>query len=180
MDVYKCQMQSTETMQYNRPQIVPISILWRFRITLTRHIDPRLKHLIKKNIKRFTKWQTGRNRPSGSVSQMDIKSVEIPLKRGDVVRIRPINEIKATLDSNHKLKGCGFMPEMEQYCGTVQSVYKPLERFLNECDYTVRKSKGLVLLDNLFCQGIAEAGRCDRSCFYFWRVEWLEVLRSDQ
>jgi hypothetical protein len=26
------------------------------------------------------------------------------------------------------------------------------------------------------CQGTKDFGRCDRSCFFFWREEWLEKL----
>jgi len=28
----------------------------------------------------------------------------------------------------------------------------------------------------VYCQGTPDLGRCDRSCFYFWREEWLEKL----
>jgi hypothetical protein len=176
MNASKCQMECTYTMQESRPEPVPISISRRLRLMIVRRMSPNLKHLIKKNLKRFTKWQERKSHPAGIIQQVDTKHATTLLNSGDVVQIRSINEIRATLDSNSRLKGCRFMPEMEQYCETVQRVFKPVERYLNECDFTVRKSKGLVLLENLFCQGVAEAGRCDRACFYFWRVEWLEVV----
>jgi hypothetical protein len=100
----------------------------------------------------------------------------VALVRGDLVRVRSREEIKATLDAKGKLKGCGVMADMWQYCGTTQRVYKPVERFLDECDYQVKKAKGLVLLENLMCVGTPRYGPCDRSCFYFWRAEWLEKL----
>ncbi len=67
------------------------------------------------------------------------------------------------------------MTEMWKYCDTTQRVLKPLRRFFDECDYRVKTSTGLVLLEGLMCQGTVKFD-CDRSCFYFWRVEWLEKI----
>jgi hypothetical protein len=98
------------------------------------------------------------------------------LKAGDWVRVRPRAEIDATLNQWRQLRGCTFMPEMEQYCGTTQRVLKPLERFVDERDLRAKTSKGIVLLEGVICQGTADFGRCDRSCFLFWREEWLEKI----
>jgi hypothetical protein len=68
------------------------------------------------------------------------------------------------------------MPEMAEFCGTTQRVLKPMNRFVDERDLRVKKSGGIILLEGLMCQGTAEFGRCDRSCFYFWREEWLEKV----
>jgi hypothetical protein len=85
----------------------------------------------------------------------------------------------ATVDSWCQLKGCTFMPGMWEYCGTTQRVLKSVERFIDERDYLAKKCSGIVLLDGLTCQGLPEYGRCDRSCFFFWRVEWLEKIDSE-
>lgn len=98
------------------------------------------------------------------------------LKAGDRVRVRSAREIAATLDHSRRLKGCSFAPEMEQYCDTTQRVLKPVERFLDERDYRILRTRGVVLLDGLTCQGMGGIGRCDRNCFYFWREEWLEKI----
>jgi hypothetical protein len=98
------------------------------------------------------------------------------LKAGDWVRVRPRAEIDATLNHWRQLRGCTFMPEMDQYCGTTQRVLKPLERFVDERDLRVKSSKGIVLLDGVICQGTADFGRCDRCCYMFWREEWLEKI----
>ena len=68
------------------------------------------------------------------------------------------------------------MPQMEQYCSTTQRVFKSLARFVDERDLRVKKASGIVLLEGVMCQGTAEFGRCDRSCFLFWREEWLENI----
>ena len=105
-----------------------------------------------------------------------INAVTKPLKADDMVRIRSIEEIEATLDENGKTKGCGFMKIQRTYCGTVQRVFKSMERFVEERDFKVKKCKGLVLLEGVMCEGNEIYGRCDRSCLIFWREEWLEKI----
>lgn len=100
------------------------------------------------------------------------------LAAGDWVRIRPLEEIQATLDRWKELKGCAFIQDMWQYCGTDQQVLKPVERFLDERDYKVKKTRGLVLLKDLMCKGTPVFGTCDRSCHFFWRTEWLEKIQD--
>lgn len=96
------------------------------------------------------------------------------LKMGDLVKVRSKEEIMSTLDPFNELKGCAFLSEMHQYCGTEQRVFKSMERFMDERDYKVKKTRGLILLENNFCSGTPLFGKCDRSCFLFWREEWLE------
>lgn len=98
------------------------------------------------------------------------------LRAGDWVRVRSREEIEATLNRFKELKGCAFLEFMWQYCGTTQRVLQPLERFLDERDYQVKRASGIVLLENVICRGTPVFGRCDRACHLFWRVEWLEKI----
>ena len=95
------------------------------------------------------------------------------MQSGDLVRVRTREEIKATLDGRNEAKGCLFMSEMWKYCGTEQRVLKPVEQFLDERTYRVRRTSGIVLLEGAVCQGTEYPKGCDRSCFFFWREEWL-------
>jgi len=95
---------------------------------------------------------------------------------GDYVRVKSKEEIFNTVDSTNVLKGCAFMEEMEIYCGTTHRVFKRVEKFMDERDYRVKKATGIVLLEDVICQGTKIFGRCDRSCFFFWREEWLEKI----
>jgi hypothetical protein len=70
------------------------------------------------------------------------------------------------------------MEEMWRHCGTTQRVYKRVERFMDERDYLVKRCKGIVILEGVMCEGTKDFGPCDRSCFYFWREEWLERLHG--
>ena len=102
------------------------------------------------------------------------------INTGDFVRIRSEEDIRATLNHWGQLKGCMLMPDMLPYCGTVQKVFRRMERFVDERDYYVKKTNGIILLEGLHCQGTSDYGRCDRCCFYFWREEWLEKITEEE
>ena len=99
------------------------------------------------------------------------------LKPDDLVRVKSEKEIRMTLNRWNQLQGCGFMEEMWPYCGTTQRVFKRVEKFLDERDYLMKKCTGIVILEGVICNGTKDFGPCDRSCFYFWREEWLEKVR---
>ncbi len=101
---------------------------------------------------------------------------EIPFKNGDLVMVRSREEIQATLDPFKELKGCAFLADMYQYCGTQQRVLKSMQNFLDERDYKLKKVRGAILLENIICNGTPAFGACDRCCFLFWREEWLEKI----
>jgi hypothetical protein len=98
------------------------------------------------------------------------------LKAGDLVRVKSLIEIKATFDKDRSTKKCGFMDTQDAYCGTVHRVMNTVERFVDERDYKIKKCKGIVLLEDVMCEGTKSFGRCDRRCFIFWREEWLEKI----
>ena len=63
------------------------------------------------------------------------------------------------------LAGCGE-PKPGQYPPS----------FMDERDYKLKKARGVILLENLICNGTPTFGKCDRCCFLFWREEWLEKI----
>lgn len=101
---------------------------------------------------------------------------ELKLQPGDLVRVRSRVEIESSLSPWGEFKGCAMMDEMWQYCETVQRIKKPVKQFVDERDYQIKKCNGIYLLEDLNCQGTNFFGSCDRSCFYFWREEWLEKI----
>jgi hypothetical protein len=98
------------------------------------------------------------------------------LNAGDWVRIRSWEEIRPMLDPFNETRGCAFLEDMHKYCGTKQRVLKSMERFLDERDYKVKKVRGVILLENVICNGTPTFGKCDRCCLLFWREEWLEKV----
>jgi hypothetical protein len=100
----------------------------------------------------------------------------MPFQTGELVRVRSCEEINSTLNPFKELKGCAFLPDMYQYCGTQQRVLKSMQRFMDERDYKMKKARGVILLENVMCNGTPTFGICDRCCFLFWREEWLERI----
>jgi hypothetical protein len=153
-------------------QIEPLStigILWQFRNRLKSFIKRRFRYFV--NLySECLKGSCSRGERSESIAKI------LSLQPGEHVRIKSRMEIQQTLNRWNRLKGCAFMDEMWPYCGTEQRVMKRVEKFLDERDYRIKKCKGLVILEGLICQGTKNFGSCDRSCFYFWREEWLERL----
>ena len=134
---------------------------------------------VKKWLKRAnTTWLEWRG-PSAAPLPAQDSVGRNPLAKGDLVRVRSREEILATLDRFCELKGCAFLPQMWNYCGTEQRVFCYMQRFLDERDYKMKKVQGVVLLDSLYCNGTIVFGGCDRSCFLFWREEWLEKIPAE-
>lgn len=146
------------------------SFLKRLKITLAYPWNTFIKKMIK-SIYYYMHRIAG---PSASEISAKAFRNEIPLNKGDIVRVRSKDEIVRTLDPFNELKGCAFLPEMEKFCGTKQLVFKRMRYFLDERDYKLKKTNGLILLENVFCSGTPVFGECDRSCFLFWREEWVE------
>lgn len=95
-----------------------------------------------------------------------------PLRVGEIVEIRPLAEIVATLDDRGRLDGILFMPEMAAYCGQRATVVK---RAHKTCDGhgNLRWLDDTVHLDGLRCDGSAHGG-CQAKCMTFWKTSWLK------
>jgi hypothetical protein len=98
-------------------------------------------------------------------------------KPGDEVRVKSKEDISKTLDGWKRYKGCRFMDEMWKYCGGTHKVYKKVNFILNEKTIKMRRFNHVYLLEGLICEGTWPFKNCDRSCFYFWRAEWLEKVK---
>ncbi len=93
-------------------------------------------------------------------------------RRGDLVSVRSIGEILATLDGEAKLDGLPFMPEMISFCGRTFRVQRRAERTCVE-GMGGRRIVDAVLLEGLRCDGSSHEG-CERRCLFFWKEKWLK------
>ena len=100
-----------------------------------------------------------------------------PLRVGEIVEIRPLAEIVATLDDAGRLDGMPFMPEMAAYCGQQATVVK---RAHKTCDGHghLRWLDDTVHLDGLRCDGSAHGG-CQAKCLMFWKTSWLKRVADN-
>jgi len=101
------------------------------------------------------------------------------LQPGELVEVKPIDEILATLNRNRRCKGLLWMTGMRKHCGQRYRVQRRVERIMLEADGQLRMMKNTVLLEGVMCDGTA-FGRCDRSCFHFWREAWLKRVPAEE
>lgn len=114
------------------------------------------------------------NRPnaSGGDGPHPVQDI-LSLQPGELVEVRPIDQIMATLDGNRRHKGLLWMTGMRKYCGQQYRVHKRVERIMLESNGELRSMRNTVLLEGVMCDG-STFGGCDRSCFHFWREAWLK------
>jgi hypothetical protein len=152
--------------------ISTLEIIWQFRNRLKSFSKRRLRYL-----RYYLRKLIGKDHQDINRNAASLQTHLIP---GDRVRVKSQQEIQALLNPWQEQNGCAFMEEMWIYCGTEQVVKKRVEKFLDEATLRMHTSKGLILLEDLFCEGTIDFGRCDRSCYYFWREEWLEKLEDQE
>ena len=170
-----CQIPNLPDIAEGKAEFEPQPFIMRVKRDFARPWNYYVKKYLKRALMLMNRWYFKfKNKENDSIKEE--KSIIVPLNAGDWVRVRSLEEIQSTLSTFKELKGCAFLEDMTQYCGTKQRVFKVMERFLDERDYQVKKVKGIVLLEGVFCQGTPVFGRCDRSCLSFWREEWLEKI----
>lgn len=174
----ECQFASLKTIAEGNAKSPPKSLTRSLVLTIRRHLNPSQDRMLHKHANALMERMStigSKNSPSADPAAL---AATTHLKAGDLVRVRSKEEIEATLNHLGQSKGCSFMAEMLPFCGTVHRVLKPMERFVDERDLRVKKCKGLITLEGVMCEGTTIFGRCDRSCFMFWREEWLERIEG--
>jgi hypothetical protein len=171
-----CQIQCMPRISAGIEDTGPQSLRKRVKLVLKRRLNHHVKRSLKKSTVSIVDACSALLHRREETSTLSTGAIPLALKAGDRVRVRSREEIGTTLNMWNELKGCAFFPEMESYCGTIQTALKPVNRFVDERDYRVKKCKGVVLLEDVICQGTATYGKCDRACFFFWREEWLERI----
>lgn len=92
---------------------------------------------------------------------------------GDRVKVLAQEEILEKLESDH-LGNNLFMQQMWNYCGNEYNITKVIRNFYHQ---RMKRSRvPLYMLEDLICDGMISSftERCDRSCYFLWREDWLE------
>ncbi|HKD82305.1 MAG TPA: hypothetical protein VKH81_21620 [Candidatus Angelobacter sp.] len=115
-------------------------------------------------------------------------SAVLDLKPGELVRIKTVDEIVATLDRKKKNRGISVCQEMTRCCGKVAEVRYRVTRLIEERSGTMRELNHTVTLQNprgepslcdeCLCYG--EMGDCPRGELMYWREIWLERVREQR
>ncbi len=96
---------------------------------------------------------------------------------GEIVEIRSADEILATLDSEGRLEGVPFMPEMLRFCGGRFEVFKYAD--LTCTDGEPRWLNDTVHLNDVRCDGLAHHN-CEAKCLIFWKEAWIRRIAPDE
>jgi hypothetical protein len=98
----------------------------------------------------------------------------LDLQVGEVVRIKPKEEIVRTLDSKRLNRGMGFEEEMARSCGRTTRVARRIDRCIDEkTGKLVTIKNPCIVLEGVVCPGVYH-GNCPREYVPFWREIWLE------
>jgi hypothetical protein len=99
-------------------------------------------------------------------------------KPGDWVRVRPISEIKATLNVKGQNRGLYFDSDMSPYCGRRLRVRGLVTQIIDEPTGKMMRMKNpCITMDGVICNSEYGDGRlmCPRGTLSYWRPSWLEV-----
>lgn len=103
------------------------------------------------------------------------------LRAGDRVRLRPWNEIQATLDADGCTDKLPFMQEMVALQGGTMTVDSRADKTCDTINLVgcTREMDDTVHLTNMRCDGSAHGG-CQALCMFYFREQWLERVPDDQ
>lgn len=106
------------------------------------------------------------------------KAETLDLKPGELVEVKSIEEIKATLDQRGRNRGLALVPEMVAFCGQRHRVASRVDRMILEWTGELCQLSNTVTLEDVTCNGLARRG-CPRNCFLLWREAWLKRVDED-
>jgi len=103
-----------------------------------------------------------------------LRADSLGLRPGELVRVRSLPDILATLDERGTLDGLPFMPEMVEHCGKRLRVFRRVDKLNDWVRHSgLRRLRNTVLLERLRCGG-GHHGGCQANCNLRWKEAWLE------
>ena len=104
------------------------------------------------------------------------------LEPGELVQIKPYQEILKTLNESSRNRGLYWDAEEVPYCGNTYRVLKRVDRIINDKTGRMQEMKTpCVILDSVICESRYSECRlfCPRSIYPYWREIWLERVSPD-
>lgn len=101
----------------------------------------------------------------------------LDLHPGEHVRVKPLEQIVATINRRKRNRGLSFDPEMVRYCGAVHRVRARVNRIIDERTGKMMDLTGdCIILEGAVCNAEYSNKRlfCPRKLYPFWREIWLE------
>lgn len=101
------------------------------------------------------------------------------LKPGDMVEVKSLQEIVATLNGNGRNRGLHFSPDQRPFCGGRYRVRSRADNFIAEGTGEMKHFRNTVILEDLLCDSACFAfGGCYRADLLYWREIWLRRIEA--
>jgi hypothetical protein len=101
----------------------------------------------------------------------------LELKPGDLVQIKSLAEIKATLNKRGRNRGLHFSADQRPFCGRQFRVRNRADNFIAEGTGEMKHFQNTVMLEDVLCDSSCFAfGGCYRSDLLYWREIWLRKI----
>jgi hypothetical protein len=113
--------------------------------------------------------------PYGRGTSMATATATLRLVPGELVRIKSMASITASLNPSAYNRGLWFSPGMRELCGKTAKVERRIEKLIVDGTGEMRQVKNTVYLEDSMCSCSHVAfGGCSRCEFNYWREIWLE------
>jgi hypothetical protein len=119
--------------------------------------------------------------PGPTVATAARDAAKLDLQVGELVRVRPAEEILATLNENRKHRGLIFEQEMLRHCGETHRVLARVSRIIDErSGKMIKLTNDCIALEGVTCRGLDNRKRmfCPRGPFFYWREAWLQRVNA--
>lgn len=102
------------------------------------------------------------------------------LKPGDLVEVKSLAEITATLNKTGHNRGLHFSADQRPFCGGRFRVRNRAENFIAEGLGEMKHFKNTVMLEGVLCDSACFAfGGCYRADLLYWREIWLKKVETE-
>jgi len=108
-------------------------------------------------------------------------TITLNLQPGELVRVKPHQEILKSVDVGNKNRGMYWDAELVPYCGKIYRVLKRVTHIIDEkTGKMVTMKNPCIVLDKVVCQARYSPCRmlCPKSMYPYWREIWLERIET--
>jgi hypothetical protein len=110
----------------------------------------------------------------GKGTKKSTPAESLNLQPGELVEIRSMESITATLNETAHNRGLWFSPDQRLLCGQQRRVVKRIEKLIVDGTGDMRQLRNTVYLEGSMCGCSHVAfGGCPRDEFVYWREAWL-------
>jgi hypothetical protein len=118
----------------------------------------------------------GRPRLLGTLTRTPVE--HLGLRAGDLVELKSLKEMQATLDSQGRNRGLACDVELKPFCGSRYRVQNRLDRMISEATGQMKKVDATVVLEGIPCLCSFAVGGCARGDFSYFREIWLRKVSN--